>query len=230
MITSQLHECNNCAGAGEVFREKDKCRKCHGARTATTKKFLELYIPPGSRSGEKIVLSGEADQDPDDLSPGDLVFIVKEQDHETFQRRGNDLCAETQVTLAEALTGLDRVVLKHLDGRGISIKISQQRGKVLRPGEVLKITGEGMPIKRTDSRGDLYLVIKVEFPEDGWISDRKAIDSIQKALPGPRPPIEAEIVDEREFETSTLDEFVDGDASEWEDDEDDERPPQCATQ
>jgi hypothetical protein len=37
-------------------------------------------------------------------------------------------------------------------------------------------------------------------------------------------------VDEREFETSTLDEFVDGDASEWEDDEDDGGPPQCATQ
>jgi DnaJ family protein A protein 2 len=230
MITTQLHECNNCSGTGQVFRDKDKCRKCHGARTATTKKFLELYIPPGSRSGDKIVLSGEADQDPDDAAPGDLVFILKEQEHATLQRRGNDLCAEIQVALAEALTGLERVVLKHLDGRGISIKVSQPKGKVLRPGEVFKIIGEGMPIKRAESRGDLFLVIKVEFPQDGWIGDQKAIDTIRSVLPGPGPRIEAEIVDEREYEPSSLDEFIENDSEEWEDEDDGGGPTQCATQ
>jgi len=234
-ITTQMHKCGNCNGDGQVYKDKDKCRKCHGARTTTTKKFLELYIPPGARAGDKIVLAGEADQSPDDLEPGDLVFVVQENNHETFQRRGNDLCADFTVTLAEALTGFDRTVLTHLDGRGISLKISQPKGKVLRPGQVLKISGEGMPVKKTDSRGDLYLIVKVEFPDDGWIKDDKVVSSIRSVLPPPGLSIETEVVDERDFELSSLDEFLqaggdDGEDGEGWEDEEGEGVPQCAQQ
>jgi DnaJ family protein A protein 2 len=121
-----------------------------------------------------------------------------------------------------------------LDGRGIAIKISKPKGKVLRPGEVLKISGEGMTMKKSDAKGDLYLVIKVEFPEDGWIHDDETIEAIHSILPGPAPPISAEVVDEREFEVSNLDNFGgdeedDNDGGEWED-EDAEGVPQCAQQ
>lgn len=192
-------------------------------------------MPPGSRSGDRIVLAGEADQSPDDSAPGDLVFVVREQEHPTFQRRGNDLCTEITVSLAEALTGLDRVVTTHLDGRGIAIKVSQPRGKVLRPGEVLKIKGDGMTLKKSDARGDLYLVVKVEFPDDGWIRDDEAVKAIHSILPGQGPQISAEIVDEREFEISNLDEFGgddadDNDGGEWEDEDEAEGAPQCAQQ
>lgn len=232
MARPVLQPCSNCDGMGQVYKEKDKCRKCHGKRTTTTKKLLELYIPPGSRTGDKIVLHGEADEHPDQLEPGDLVFIVREEEHETFTRQGHDLCAEIEVSLVEALTGFERTVITHLDGRGISIKIAQPNGKVLTPGEVLKITGEGMPIKKSDAKGDLYLVAKIEFPKDGWIKDDKTIESIRKVLPGPGPPIEAEVVDDRDYTISSLGEFglddEDGN-EEWVDD-DEAGVPQCAQQ
>jgi DnaJ family protein A protein 2 len=97
------------------------------------KKVLEIYIPRGAIQGERIVLEGEADQVPDQI-PGDIVFTLVEEDHEVFQRRGSDLSAELNITLAEALCGFSRVVLKHLDGRGI--QITHPRGKVLKPGQI----------------------------------------------------------------------------------------------
>ncbi len=89
------------------------------------------------------------------------------------------------------------MVLQHLDGRGIHI--NHPRGKILRPGEVLKVPGEGMP-RSAGNQGDLYLIAKVEFPEDGWLEDDKSYEALQKLLPGPEPPIVAEEIDEVEFE------------------------------
>lgn len=232
-MTQQTHECNNCHGSGQVYRDKDKCKKCKGARTVATKKLLELYIPPGARDGEHVVLRNEADQGPDDLEPGDLVFVLEQEPHQNFNRKGNDLSAEITITLSEALTGFERVVLKHLDGRGISLKIRQPKGKILKPGQVLKVPGEGMPIKKTDHRGDLYLVINVDFPADGWIKNQAEIDILQKALPPPGPAIKSDIVDEVDFEESSLQHFGGdeaGDDEEWEDEDGPQGGPQCATQ
>ncbi|KAF2669911.1 DnaJ-domain-containing protein [Microthyrium microscopicum] len=232
LITQQTHECNSCHGTGQVFKDKDKCKKCKGERTISQKKYLELYIPPGARNGEQVILSGEADQKPEDMEPGDLVFTLQEQEHEVFTRKGNDLGAEMEVTLAEALTGLNRIVLTSLDGRGISVNTKSSGSKILRPGDVLKVKGEGMPIKKTDHRGDLFLKVTVKFPDDDWLQEQKAVESIKKALPGPGPPLKAEIVDEVEFEKADLEEFGGEEAEqEWEDDEDEHmNQPQCATQ
>ncbi|KAI1469188.1 DnaJ-domain-containing protein [Daldinia caldariorum] len=234
LVTRETAVCDRCQGSGNYFKEKDRCKKCKGKRTVPETKPLEIYIPRGSRQGDRIVLEGEADQHPDQ-TPGNLIFILEEESHEVFNRIGNDLSADLNITLAESLCGFSRVVVQHLDGRGIHI--NHPRGKVLRPGQVLKVAGEGMPMKRGDAKGDLYLVVKVEFPEDGWLKDDAAYDSLQKLLPGPPPEIKAEEVDDVTYEDNAdIDEmgansgdprFGDG----WEDEDDDEGGgAQCAQQ
>ncbi len=143
-------------------------------------------------------MSGEADQVPD-KEPGDLIFTLKEADHDVFTRAGADLQASIEISLAEALCGLDRVVIKHLDGRGIHIR--QPSGKILRPEQALKIPGEGMPIKKSDARGDLYLVVNIQFPDEDWAKDHTRLERIQQLLPqGGIEPIAADIVDEVDFQ------------------------------
>lgn len=200
MVTQERVQCDTCSGSGNVLKEKDKCRKCKGKRVTSEKKALELYIPRGAMQGERIVLEGEADQVPDQ-KPGDIVFTLIEEEHDVFQRAGPDLQAELKITLAEALCGFSRVVLKHLDGRGISI--THPRGKVLQPGEVLKVAGEGMPHKKSDAKGDLYLIVSIEFPENGWLKDEESFNTLEKLLPPPSdeiPKIEATEVDDVEYE------------------------------
>lgn len=231
MLTQQDMECSACEGNGEVFNPKDKCKKCKGKRTVEEKKQLELYIPPGAKEGDKIVLEGEADQIPGAIETGDIIFHLVEQPHDVFHRAGPDLSAKLDITLAEALTGFNRVVIKHLDGRGIHLTHPQEPGKILRPGETIKIVGEGMPFKRSDAKGDLYLIIDIKFPDDGALDDNTQ-EQLRKLLPGPEEPIKADEVDEAVFEEADIEDFGRGDprgGGAWED-EDEEEGPQCATQ
>jgi len=200
------------------------------------RKILELYVPRGAREGEKIVLAGEADQLPDQ-EPGDIIFELVEKEHETFRRAGADLLAELHITLAEALTGFNRVVVTHLDGRGIALNVQQPKGRILRPDEVLKVAGEGMPIKRSDAKGDLYLIVKIDFPEDGWIKDDATVQKIRGVLPPAKDEIKAEAVDEVSFSViDNIEEFGAGSddprgGEEWEDEDGEEgAEAQCAQQ
>ncbi|KAI9816851.1 MAG: hypothetical protein M1827_001496 [Pycnora praestabilis] len=229
LVTQEMVTCSTCKGAGKIFKEKDRCKKCKGNRITEERKVLEIYIPRGSKEGERIVLDGEADQVPDQ-EPGDIVFVLAEVEHETFRRSGADLAANIDITLAESLCGFSRVVVKHLDGRGIHI--NHPHGRILRPDQTIKVTGEGMPYKKSDMKGDLYLMVKVKFPEDGWIHD-EACGKLQELLPKPVAPIAADTVDEVEYdENANLEDIgASSGGAQWEDeDEEEEGQPQCAQQ
>ena len=140
------------------------------------------------------------------------------------------------ITLAEALTGFDRVVLKHLDGRGVQVKIDPST-LILKPDQVLRIRGEGMPKKRSDQKGDLYLLVKIKFPESGTLGDG-SLKKLRDVLPKPGPLISADEVDTAEFDAEA--DIADmgagsgdpraGDAG-WEDEDDDiPQGAQCAQQ
>ncbi|KAK3900878.1 hypothetical protein C8A05DRAFT_45370 [Staphylotrichum tortipilum] len=230
LVRKEVIPCDHCQGSGMYYKEKDRCKKCKGKRTVKESKALEVYIPRGSMQGERIVLEGEADQLPD-MTPGDLIFHLIEEPHDNFTRIGHDLSADLHVTLAEALSGFSRVVLKHLDGRGIHI--DHPRGKILRPGDVLKVAGEGMPFKRGETKGDLYLLVKVDFPENGWLSGDSEYEALQKLLPPPAAPIQADEVDEVHYEEDADIEQMgahQGDpryGGDWEDDDEEEAGPHC---
>ena len=70
---------------------------------------------------------------------------------------------EKEITLGEALTGVDFVV-KHLDGR--MVRIRNKRGEVVKPNSLMTCEGLGMPFhKTTYEHGNLFVNFKVKFPE-----------------------------------------------------------------
>jgi DnaJ family protein A protein 2 len=96
------------------------------------------------------------------------VFVLKALPHATFERSGNDLLTHATITLSEALLGFSRILLKHLDGRGI--KISSPPRKIIKPETCIIVRGEGMPIyKSHGQKGDLYVIISVEMPDEAWL-------------------------------------------------------------
>ena len=164
------------------------------------------------------------------------MFILSEVEHATFERAGPNLRARVEITLKEALCGFSRVVIRHLDGRGILIDHRRLHDRVIKPGQIFKIPGEGMPVKKSDSKGDLYLVVEIKFP-DGRLRDENSVAPLSSILPDPVPSILAETIDEVEYEeVLSLDEFDNGDEGQgdgvWVDDdeENDIGQPQCAQQ
>ncbi|KAF8442408.1 hypothetical protein L210DRAFT_3209972 [Boletus edulis BED1] len=200
-------KCTECNGEGSKIREKDRCKKCKGEKTVKEKTRQEIFIEKGMPDGHRIVLAGAGDQQPN-IPPGDVIFRLKASQHNSFERSGNDLLANVKITISEALLGFSRILITQLDGRGISV--SSPPGKIITPGQTIKLRGEGMPtFKNPDQRGDLYLVLDVEMPNTEWLRcvDRAALE---KLLPPKKANIEPapEIIDVAAFEEAELEDVL----------------------
>ncbi|KAM6118181.1 dnaJ homolog subfamily A member 2 [Pterocles gutturalis] len=202
MVQQMQSVCSDCNGEGEVINEKDRCKKCEGKKVIKEVKILEVHVDKGMKHGQRITFSGEADQAPG-VEPGDIVLLLQEKENEVFQRDGNDLHMTHKIGLVEALCGF-QFTFKHLDGRQIVVKYPP--GKVIEPGCVRVVRGEGMPQYRNPfEKGDLYIKFDVQFPENNWISPEK-LSELEDLLPA-RPEFpnvigDAEEVDLQEFDTT----------------------------
>jgi DnaJ family protein A protein 2 len=138
---------------------------------------------------QRIVLAGAGDQKVDrilsiskflanqplqpGIAPGDVVFVLNAIPHESFERNGSDLLIHVTITLSEALLGFSRIILTHLDGRGI--KFTSPPGKIIKPDDGIVLRGEGMPShKRQDEKGSLYVIFEIEMPTPNWL---KTVDT-----------------------------------------------------
>jgi len=98
------------------------------------------------------------------MEPGDVVIIVKEQPHKTFKRKGADLLIEKEITLLEALTGVD-FMMTHLDGTKLRIK--NKPGEVIKPEDIKTVLEKGLPFHKSSYKfGNLFILFKVKFPDN----------------------------------------------------------------
>lgn len=109
----------------------------------------------------------------------------------------------------------------------------QPIARVLEPGQVIKVAGEGMYHKKSELKGDLYLVVNIKFPEHSWLEEKQVMSKLQELLPRPDAPIEADVVDDVGYdETASLEDFGTGaeGGDTWVDEDEEEEGPQCAQQ
>jgi len=82
--------------------------------------------------------------------------------HKNFHRKGADLVIEKEITLIEALTGVD-FVITHLDER--KIRVRNAPGEVIKPEDIKVCEGLGMPFhKKIYMFGNLFIHFKIKFP------------------------------------------------------------------
>lgn len=161
--------------------------------------------------------------------------------------RGADLHTKLNLTLAESLLGFSRLILTHLDGRGLRVTQpapNQPGWRVLKPGMKVTVKNEGMWPRRggPESRGDLVCEIEVTYPDGNWAAGLKDVEvrRLKELLQGGRedPGVRMEHVDEVELgvwagerQGGGRGRATDEDGEYYEGDEYDEASqPQCAQQ
>ncbi|GAA5881600.1 hypothetical protein JCM3774_006490 [Rhodotorula dairenensis] len=202
-------KCTACQGRGVKVRDQDACKKCKGERTVSDKKRVEFELERGLHFGERIVVKGEGDESPDSSAPGDLYIIVRPLPHPTFtlvpptssrSDRPADLHTTLSITLSESLLGFNRLILVHLDGRGLraSQPAPGQKGwRVWQSGDEVVIPHEGM--WRKGATGDLKVTIEVEMPTEEWalgLAERGGTETLRGLLPPRRPDLGDQAVEE----------------------------------
>ncbi|KAK6541958.1 hypothetical protein TWF694_007730 [Orbilia ellipsospora] len=119
--------------------------------------ILSNVIKPGYKAGTKIkhnsvLLTPEGTKQT-------VEVVIQEAKHPKFTRDGDNLKVDLDVSLDEALGGLNRTI-EHLDGRKVPVKLN----KGIQPGQVVIKKGEGMPNSKTGGKGDMFVTLKVKIP------------------------------------------------------------------
>lgn len=84
MLQQLQTQCKDCKGQGERIDPRDRCKYCNGRKTVRDRKILEVHVDQGMADHEKIVFSGEGDQEPG-LAPGDIIIVLDEKEHKVFK-------------------------------------------------------------------------------------------------------------------------------------------------
>lgn len=149
--------CPACHGSGTVIR--DKCTACGGTGTELKTSKLEVKVPPGVDNGMQLCLHGEGEHGPMGGPPGDLFIDIHVQPHPFLERHGKDLACRVPVSFAQAALGTE-IEIPLLDGRR---QLTIPKGT--QPGEQLRLRGLGMPDAHGGRRGDLFVEVQVEVPQ-----------------------------------------------------------------
>jgi len=131
---------------------------------------VNVKIPAGIKDGGKIRLAGQGGASPTGGQAGDLYITINISGHNLFTRKGDDLYIEVPVTVKEAYMG-GKIDIPTFEG-----KVDMKLPAGTQSGKTLRLKGKGMPGLRGKGRGDLYVKIKIVFPEKMDRSKRKQFE------------------------------------------------------
>jgi molecular chaperone DnaJ len=148
--------CPRCNGEGRIVGTP--CHACKGDGRLREDRRIQVAVPAGIESGQRIALEGQGEAGPRGGPSGDLYVVVSVREDPDLVRRGSELYAEIPVTFAQAALGAT-VSVRTVDGaEEVDVPAGTQSGQEIR------LRGRGMPRLRGASRGDLHVLVTVVVP------------------------------------------------------------------
>jgi molecular chaperone DnaJ len=160
--------CPRCLGAGTVV--ETPCTACEGdGRTIETNE-LEVEIPAGIHDGQRIRIRGSGHAGTNGGLPGDAYVEVRVGRDERFERDGDDILSQVDLTIVQAARGA-QVTVATLEG-----ELELEFGAGTQPGEVRVLRGKGMPSLQRAGRGDHRILVNVAVPHRLTDEQRELLD------------------------------------------------------
>ena len=166
--------CPTCGGKGKTFEKV--CSVCNGQGRERQKEKVEIKIPAGIGDGEMIKLADKGDAGEGGHSFGDLYVVIRVKRDPRFERDGDDVYSELEITLDTAILGA-KIPVPTIDG---TVKLSVPSGTV--SGEKFRLKGQGMPRLNHFGRGDHYVILKIKIPKDLSGKQKKLLQEFMESL------------------------------------------------
>ena len=166
--------CPRCGGAGVVVT--DPCASCGGDGKIEETKELNVTIPAGVDTGDRIRLSGEGEPGERGGPPGDLYVQVLVKEHPIFSRDGAHLRCTVPINVVTAALG-GELEVPTLEGRvNLRIPPGTQTGKVF------KLRGKGVKPVRGGMQGDLLCKMVLETPVNLTREQKELLERLGETL------------------------------------------------
>ncbi len=158
--------CPTCRGYGTVI--PNPCGECSGEGRVRTHRTINVKIPPGVDSGNRVHLAHQGEVGPGGGPAGDLYVELRVTQHEVFKRNGDDLEMVVHLPMTSAALGTV-VELDTLEAERDDLDVEEGRVEVQIPAGTqshsrIAIAGRGVPRLRAGGRGDLGITLIVDTP------------------------------------------------------------------
>jgi molecular chaperone DnaJ len=168
--------CDACGGEGQII--KNPCKACRGRGYVRTQKKLSVKIPPGVDTGARLKLRGEGMLRPGDTIPGDLYIVLAVKEHHTFEREGDNIIVQVDVSFP-------------LLSLGGTIKIPTLEGETdldvpsgTQPGRVFRLRGLGVAKSNGYGKGDELVYLNIVIPSSLTERQTQLMEDLAKEFGG----------------------------------------------
>jgi len=166
--------CPRCNGEGEIVTTP--CTVCKGQKRVRVTRKLAVSIPAGVDDDMRIRLAGEGEPGDRGGPAGSLYVMLHVKPHGLFQRQDNDILLDLPVNIVQASLGAE-VDVPTLDGpTKLTIPAGTQNGTVFR------LKGKGVPVLRSNRRGDQLITSRVVVPVKLNEKQRKMLKELGDSL------------------------------------------------
>ena len=117
---------------------------------------LQVRLPPGIESGQRLRLAGKGGGSPAGGPAGDLFLEIQVEPDPQFTRDGQDLYIKVQIPFSGACLGTTTDVPTLEGSKRVKVPAGMQAGGKIR------LKGFGVPFRH--GKGDLYAIIEVAVP------------------------------------------------------------------
>ena len=166
--------CPRCKGRGSLVDRP--CDDCYGHGRVRRSRKLQVKVPAGVDTGDRIRLSGEGEAGRNGGPPGDLYVEVAVRKHPLFERDAADLSCEVPIPFTTAVLG-GEVEVPTLGGQ-TTIKVPQET----QSGRVFRLKEQGVRPVRGGPTGDLYCRVVVETPVNLSAGQKELLRKFEAAL------------------------------------------------
>ena len=162
--------CPRCGGEGRIVTHP--CQHCGGDGRVREERTIEVSVPAGIDSGQRIALEGQGEAGPRGGPPGDLYVAISVAEHPELLRRGTELYHELPVTFAQAALGATLSVPTIEGTEELTIPPGTQSGAELR------LRGKGVPRLRGGGAGDLHVIVTLVVPARVSKRERELLEEL----------------------------------------------------
>ena len=161
--------CATCQGSGNVGGKP--CASCHGTGWQRARREVDVRIPAGVRTGQKVRVSGEGGGGTG--GRGDLYLVVSVAPHPQFERKGDDVHLALPITAPEAALGAT-IEVPTLRGK-VSMKIPPATSS----GRTFRLPGYGMPRLKGGGAGDELVTVKIMMPAELTAAEKELYERLR---------------------------------------------------
>jgi molecular chaperone DnaJ len=174
-------ECHVCSGTGSVV--KNPCPDCRGEGTVRGTETVTVKIPAGVSAGNYITVRGGGDAAGRGGANGDLYVVIEEEEDERFERHGNDVLIDVQLTYPQLQLGT-KLEVPTLDGK-VLLKVPAGTPS----HKVFRLKGKGIPRLNGYGRGDQLVRTVAWVPEKVSKKEEELLKELDKSLSARAPKI-----------------------------------------